>query len=41
MRQRIGFDSYLMDWLKRLLPVAIHTPFRWAFIRAARAKAQR
>ena len=35
MRQRIGVDSYLMDWAKRLLPVAIHTPFRWAFARAA------
>ena len=40
MRQRIGFDSYLMDWLKRLLPVAIHTPFRWAFTRAARHRAK-
>jgi len=40
MRQRIGFDSYLMDWLKRLLPVAIHTPFQWAFTRAARVRAQ-
>jgi NAD(P)-dependent dehydrogenase (short-subunit alcohol dehydrogenase family) len=39
MRQRIGFDSYLMDWLKRLLPVAIHAPLRWAFARAARFKA--
>jgi NAD(P)-dependent dehydrogenase (short-subunit alcohol dehydrogenase family) len=31
---RIQFPS--MEWLKRLLPVAIHTPFRWAFARAAR-----
>lgn len=34
MRQRIGVDSYLVDWAKRLLPVAIHAPFRWAFARA-------
>jgi NAD(P)-dependent dehydrogenase (short-subunit alcohol dehydrogenase family) len=40
MRQRIGFDAYLVDWLKRLLPVVIHTPFRWAFDRAARVRAQ-
>ena len=39
MRQRIGFDSYLMDWLKRLLPVAIHTPLRWTFERAAKLRA--
>jgi NAD(P)-dependent dehydrogenase (short-subunit alcohol dehydrogenase family) len=41
MRQRIGFDAYLMDWLKRLLPVAIHAPLRWAFTRAASARTQR
>jgi hypothetical protein len=35
MRQRIGIDSYLTDWAKRLLPVAIHAPLRWAFARAA------
>jgi NAD(P)-dependent dehydrogenase (short-subunit alcohol dehydrogenase family) len=40
MRQRIGIDSYLMDWLKRLLPVAIHAPFRWAFARAAARRAR-
>jgi len=39
MRLRIGFDAYLTDWLKRLLPVAIHTPFRWAFDRTMRARA--
>jgi NAD(P)-dependent dehydrogenase (short-subunit alcohol dehydrogenase family) len=38
MRQRIGFDAYLMDWLKRLLPLAIHAPFRRAYARAARAR---
>jgi len=35
MRQRIGIDAYLVDWAKRLLPVAIHAPLRWAFARAA------
>ena len=30
MRQRIGIDSHLVEWAKRLLPVAIHAPFRWA-----------
>jgi len=35
MRQRIGVDSYLADWAKRLLPVAVHAPLRWAFDRAA------
>lgn len=35
MRQRIGIDSYLAEWAKRLLPVAIHAPLRWAFARAA------
>lgn len=35
MRQRIGIDAYLVDWVKRLLPVAIHAPLRWAFARAA------
>jgi len=39
MRQRIGFDAYLLDWLKRLLPVAIHTPFRRVYARAARLRA--
>jgi short-subunit dehydrogenase len=38
MRQRIGFDAFLVDWLKRLLPVAIHAPLRWAFARAARVR---
>jgi hypothetical protein len=33
MRARIGLDAWLMDWLKRLLPVAIHAPFRWVFAR--------
>jgi len=36
MRVRIGFDSYLTEWAKRILPVAIHAPFRWAFDRAAK-----
>lgn len=38
MRVRIGADAYLTDWLKRLLPVAIHAPFEWAFARAAAAR---
>jgi hypothetical protein len=38
LRVRIGIDAYLTDWLKRLLPVAIHAPFRWAFARAAAAR---
>jgi len=37
MRVRIGFDSYLTEWAKRILPVAIHAPFRWAFDRARRS----
>jgi len=41
MRQRIGFDSYLMDWLKRMLPVAIHAPFQWAFARATASERAR
>lgn len=31
MQVRIGFDAYLVDWLKRLFPIAIHRPFIWAF----------
>jgi len=37
-RVRIGFDSYLGDWLKRLLPQAVHAPLRWGFSRTMRAK---
>jgi NAD(P)-dependent dehydrogenase (short-subunit alcohol dehydrogenase family) len=35
-RVRIGFDSYLGDWLKRLLPQAVHAPLQWGFSRAMR-----
>jgi len=35
MRLRIGVDAHLVDWLKRLLPVAIHAPLRWAYARMA------
>ncbi|MGH0034039.1 MAG: SDR family NAD(P)-dependent oxidoreductase [Myxococcota bacterium] len=28
LRVRIGADSFLLDWLKRCLPVAIHKPMR-------------
>ena len=31
MQVRVGFDSYLGDWLKRLFPSAIHRPFQWGF----------
>ncbi|HET8708408.1 MAG TPA: SDR family NAD(P)-dependent oxidoreductase, partial [Pseudomonadales bacterium] len=34
MQVRIGFDSYLGDWLKRLLPIAVHAPLRWGFKRS-------
>jgi len=38
MRVRIGADALLVDWLKRLLPVAIHAPLRRAYERAAAAR---
>lgn len=38
MRVLIGIDAYLFDWLKRVLPVLIHTPFRIAFARVMRQK---
>lgn len=31
MQIRVGFDSYLGDWLKRLFPRGIHRPFQWGF----------
>lgn len=34
MQVRIGFDSYLGDWLKRLLPKAVHAPLLWGFNRS-------
>ncbi len=34
MRVRIGWDSYLGDWFKRLLPTAIHAPLQWGFKRS-------
>lgn len=34
MQVRVGIDSYLGDWCKRLLPRAIHLPFRWGFRKA-------
>jgi len=37
-RVRIGFDSFLSDWLKRLLPQAVHAPLQWGFSRAMRGK---
>jgi len=41
MRVRVGPDAYLVDWAKRLLPVAVHAPLRWAFRRAAARRAGR
>lgn len=38
MRVIIGADAYVMEWLKRLLPVAIHTPFRWAYVKVSGQK---
>lgn len=34
MQVRIGFDAYLGDWLKRLLPRAVHAPLQWGFNRS-------
>jgi hypothetical protein len=33
LRVRVGADAYLLDWIKRLFPVAIHGLFRYAFRR--------
>ncbi len=38
MRVRVGFDAYLMEWLKRLFPVAIHKLFQKAFAKQAMGK---
>lgn len=38
MRVLVGMDAYLFEWLKRLLPVLIHTPFRWAFNQVMKQK---
>ena len=35
-RVRIGFDSHLSDWFKRLLPQAVHAPLQWGFTRMRR-----
>lgn len=34
MQVRIGFDAYLGDWFKRLLPIAVHAPLQWGFNRS-------
>lgn len=34
MRVRVGIDSYLGDWFKRLLPRAIHWPLKWGFAKS-------
>lgn len=31
MQIKVGFDAYLVDWLKRLFPLSIHVPFQWAY----------
>jgi NAD(P)-dependent dehydrogenase (short-subunit alcohol dehydrogenase family) len=38
MRQLIGPDSYLLEFLKRLFPVWIHKPFEIAFTKVAQKK---
>lgn len=38
MQVRIGFDAYLSDWLKRLLPIAIHSPLELGFKRSMAGK---
>lgn len=38
MQIRVGIDSYLGDWLKRLLPRAIHRPLQWGFERSIKSK---
>lgn len=34
MQVRIGWDSFLGDWLKRLFPRGVHTPLQWGFRRS-------
>ncbi|CBL43836.1 Short-chain dehydrogenase/reductase SDR [gamma proteobacterium HdN1] len=34
MQVRIGWDAVLADWLKRMLPYAIHAPLQWGFNRS-------
>jgi hypothetical protein len=36
LRIRIGRDALLLDWLKRIAPVAIHRPF----LKVARQQSQ-
>lgn len=38
LRVRVGADAYLLEWIKRLLPVAIHRLFRHAFVRREAAR---
>lgn len=38
MQVRIGFDAYLGDWFKRLLPIAVHAPLQWGFKRSLSQK---
>jgi len=41
MQVRIGFDAYVGDWLKRLLPIAVHAPLQWGFRRSMQAGVQK
>jgi len=34
MQIRIGWDSFLGDWLKRLFPRGVHKPLQWGFKRS-------
>lgn len=34
MQVRIGWDSFLGDWLKRLFPRGVHKPLQWGFRRS-------
>lgn len=38
MQVRIGFDSYLGDWFKRLFPRGVHKPLAWGFARTHRTR---
>jgi hypothetical protein len=38
-RVRVGFDSDLGEWLKRLLPQAVHLPLQWGYARSHRGRA--
>ena len=39
-RVRIGLDSYLGEWGKRLLPRAVHLPLQWGYARMQRGRSR-